>query len=193
MTKKALIVDDSRTAYMVLARILANYNIEGIHANSGDEAIEFLKKNSADVIFLDQAMPGKDGFDTIKEIKQSSTSSHIPVMMFTARTGDSYEQEVLSMGAVGVLTKELSAEEVEEALDKLNLWGAVPGQTLPEQVEDDLIQPSADEKLRVWLESFLENEFSPQLSNRVRKATDDLRRDTIHYGKRMLDEIAKTD
>lgn len=193
MSKKALIVDDSRTAYMVLARVLANYNIQSVHAKSGDEAIDYLKEHLVDVIFLDQAMPGKDGFETIKELKESSKTDDIPVMMFTARSGEEYHQEVKALGAVGVLPKELSSEEVEEALLKLNLWGAISGNVSAEQVEDDILQPTADEKLRVWLESFLENEFSPQLSNKVRKATDDLRRDTIHYGKRMLDEIAKSD
>jgi len=193
MSKKALIVDDSRTAFMVLARVLSNYSIESIHAKSGDEAIDYLNDNVVDVIFLDQAMPGKDGFETIKELKESSKTDDIPVMMFTARCGEEYHQEVKALGAVGVLPKELSSEEVEEALLKLNLWGAISGNVPAEQVEDDILQPTADEKLRVWLESFLENEFSPQLSNKVRKATDDLRRDTIHYGKRMLDEIAKSD
>lgn len=193
MSKKALIVDDSRTAYMVLARILTNYDIESIHAKSGDLALKYLEQNKVDVIFLDQAMPGKDGFETIKEIKQSSAVADIPVMMFTARSGENYHEEVKALGAVGVLPKELSAEEVEDALVKLNLWGAISGQTASEHIESDIMQPTADEKLRVWLESFLENEFSPQLSHKVRKATDDLRRDTIHYGKRMLDEIAKTD
>ncbi|WP_343988376.1 response regulator [Kangiella japonica] len=193
MTKRALIVDDSRTAYMVLAKILSNYNIEGIHAKSGDAALEYLARHSVDVIFMDQAMPGKDGFETIKEIKEDSRSKDIPIMMFTARSGEDYYREVKEIGAEGVLPKELSAEEVEDALIKLNLWGAISGQATAEEVREDILQPTSDEKLRVWLESFLENEFSPQLSNKVRKATDDLRRDTIHYGKRMLDEIAKSD
>ncbi|MBV34952.1 MAG: hypothetical protein CMP47_05770 [Rickettsiales bacterium] len=193
MTKRALIVDDSRTAYMVLAKILSNYNIEGIHAKSGDAALEYLERHSVDVIFMDQAMPGKDGFETIKEIKEDSRSEDIPIMMFTARSGEEYYREAKELGAEGVLPKELSAEEVEEALIKLNLWGAISGQASAEEVREDILQPTSDEKLRVWLESFLENEFSPQLSNKVRKATDDLRRDTIHYGKRMLDEIAKSD
>lgn len=193
MTKRALIVDDSRTAYMVLAKILSNYNIEGIHAKSGDAALEYLARHSVDVIFMDQAMPGKDGFETIKEIKEDSRSKDIPIMMFTARSGEEYYREAKELGAEGVLPKELSAEEVEDALIKLNLWGAISGQASAEEVREDILQPTSDEKLRVWLESFLENEFSPQLSNKVRKATDDLRRDTIHYGKRMLDEIAKSD
>ncbi|HEY9031341.1 MAG TPA: response regulator [Kangiella sp.] len=189
---KALIVDDSRTAYMVLARMLANYKIEAVHANSGDQALTYLKDHSVDVIFLDQAMPGKDGIETIKEIK-SSSNADTPVMMFTARSGDEYLQAVKELGAEGVLPKELSVDEVEEALIQLKLWSPVTDVAPSDNVAGEVLHPSSDEKLKVWLESFLENQFSPQLSNKVRKATDDLRRDTIHYGKRMLDEIAKTD
>lgn len=185
-------MDDSRTAYMVLARMLANYNIEGIYANSGERALTYLKDHQVDVIFLDQAMPGKDGIETIKEIKNSSNAD-TPVMMFTARTGDDYLQEVKQLGAEGVLPKELSIEDVEEVLQKLKLWSPNGSQPVTNGSEQLVSQPGADEKLKVWLESFLENQFSPQLSNKVRKATDDLRRDTIHYGKRMLDEIAKAD
>ncbi|AUD79866.1 hypothetical protein CW740_11645 [Kangiella profundi] len=189
---KALIVDDSRTAYMVLARMLSNYNIEAIYANSGERALAYLKDHQVDVIFLDQAMPGKDGIETIKEIK-SSSNADTPVVMFTARTGDDYLHKVRQLGAEGVLPKELTVEDVEEVLQKLKLWTPKASQPAGHKVQQIVSQPSVDEKLKVWLESFLENQFSPQLSSKVRKATDDLRRDTIHYGKRMLDEIAKTD
>ncbi|NVK21947.1 MAG: response regulator [Kangiellaceae bacterium] len=190
-SKTALIVDDSRTAYMVLARMLKNYNINAQYASSCDQAIEFLQRQKVDVIFLDQAMPGKDGIETIKELKADPELQSIPIMMFTARSGDDYLREVKALGAIGVLPKELTAEEVESALVKIKLWDV--GSDNQIQVDVDRRQPSADEKLRVWLESFLENEFSPKLSNKVQKATDDLRRDTIHYGKRMLDELAKND
>lgn len=190
-SKKALIVDDSKTAYTVLARMLRNYNIESIHASSGDRALNYLEKHSVDVIFLDQAMPGKDGFQTIQELKDRDQTQNIPVVMFTARSGDQYVQDAKALGAVGILPKELTPEEIENTLVQIKLWQAGSEDKL--QLEVDRRQPSSDEKLRVWLESFLENQFSPQLSDKVRKATDDLRRDTIHYGKRMLDELAKTD
>ncbi len=191
MNRQALIIDDSKTAFLVLSRMLKPYGIEATHAISGDLGIELLHSKVFDVIFLDQMMPDKTGTETIQEIKQHPDWSSIPVMMFTAKAGLEYEKEVRSLGAVGVLPKELNSEEIEKALTKIELWD--PESDKRFELKIDRRQPTSDEKLRVWLESFLENQFSPELSKKVKNATDDLRRDTIHYSKRMLNELAKTD
>ncbi|NVJ67850.1 MAG: response regulator [Gammaproteobacteria bacterium] len=191
MSRKALIIDDSKTAFLVLSRMLKPYDISAKHAISGDQGIELLAQEDFDVIFLDQMMPDKTGTETIQEIKEHSEWASIPVMMFTAKTGLEYEKEVRALGAVGVLPKELNTEEIEKALTKIELWDPESDERF--ELKLDRRQPTSDEKLRVWLESFLENQFSPELSKKVQSATDDLRRDTIHYSKRMLNELAKTD
>ena len=56
--KRALIVDDSKSARVFLARVLENYDIDVDSAESAEAAIEYLTSNRPDVIFMDHLMPG---------------------------------------------------------------------------------------------------------------------------------------
>jgi CheY-like chemotaxis protein len=65
----ALIVDDSKTARLMLHRMLDKLHIPTAMVESGEEALEYLKNNRPDVIFMDHMMPGMDGFEAVKAIK----------------------------------------------------------------------------------------------------------------------------
>ena len=67
--KRALIVDDSKSARVVLSRMLQKYNIEVDTAESAETAIDYLVQNRPDVIFMDHLMPGMDGFQAVQAIK----------------------------------------------------------------------------------------------------------------------------
>src|SRR6185503_508914 len=60
--KRALVVDDSKSARAFLARILERHEIAVDAADSAEAAIEYLTRNKPDVIFMDHMMPGMDGF-----------------------------------------------------------------------------------------------------------------------------------
>ena len=55
---RALIVDDSRTACVVLARALKKYGIESDRYHNGQDALEFLKHTRPNIIFMDNTLPG---------------------------------------------------------------------------------------------------------------------------------------
>ena len=61
-SKRALVVDDSKSARAFLARILERHEIEVDAAESAEAAIEYLTRNKPDVIFMDHLMPGMDFF-----------------------------------------------------------------------------------------------------------------------------------
>ena len=67
--KRALIVDDSRSARIFLTRILQRYDLQVDGAASAEEAIEYLSAEHPDVIFMDHLMPGMDGFQALSAIK----------------------------------------------------------------------------------------------------------------------------
>ncbi|TLZ27379.1 MAG: response regulator [Gammaproteobacteria bacterium] len=67
--KRALIVDDSKSARVFLARALEKYDIDVDAAESAEAAIEYLSSNRPDVIFMDHLMPGMDGFQAVQAIK----------------------------------------------------------------------------------------------------------------------------
>jgi CheY-like chemotaxis protein len=121
VTKRALIVDDSKTARQVLSRKLSNYDISVVALESAAAAIDFLYENTPDAIFMDYEMPGMDGFQALKVIKSNPHTAVIPVMMYTSKEGGLELSQARALGAVGILPKQLEAQDLEDVLNSLHL------------------------------------------------------------------------
>ena len=67
--KSALVVDDSKSARVILSRMLEKYDIEVDMAESAEQAIEYLNNHRPDAIFMDHLMPGMDGLQAVQAIK----------------------------------------------------------------------------------------------------------------------------
>lgn len=119
--KRALIVDDSRSARVILSRMLEAYDLEVDAAESAEQALEHLKQARPDVIFLDHLMPGMDGFQAIQAIKSNPDTAMIPVMMYTSQEGELYVSQARALGAVGVLPKTVKQGDVSRVLYQLRL------------------------------------------------------------------------
>src|SRR6202171_5527245 len=85
--KRALVVDDSKSARVILSRMLEKYDIEVDMAESAEQSIEYLKHNRPDAIFLDHLMPGVDGLQAVQAIKGNPQTAMIPIMMYTSQEG----------------------------------------------------------------------------------------------------------
>lgn len=121
--KRALIVDDSRSARTFLTRILERYDLHVDGAESAEEAIDYLVRQRPDVIFLDHLMPGMDGFEALTAIKNDPRTATIPVMMYTSQEGELYLSQARALGAMGVLPKQTRPADVSRALEQLRLLG----------------------------------------------------------------------
>ena len=119
--KRALVVDDSKSARVVLSRMLERYGIEVDSAESAESALEYLKDRRPDVIFMDHLMPGMDGLQAVREIKSKPELSAIPIMMYTSQEGEIYGGQARASGAVGVLPKSIRPIDVTKALYQLQL------------------------------------------------------------------------
>src|SRR5580692_4549489 len=119
--KRALIVDDSKTARLFLARALEKYDIDVDSAESAEAAIEYLSSNRPDVIFMDHLMPGMDGFQAVQAIKNDARTATIPIMMYTSQEGELYLGQARALGAVGVLPKQIKQADVSKVLYQLHL------------------------------------------------------------------------
>lgn len=119
--KRALIVDDSRSARSFLARILEKYDIAVDTAETAEMAIEYLAKSRPDVIFMDHMMPGMDGFQAVQLIKNNPATATIPIMMYTSQEGELYLGQARALGAMGVLPKQIKPAEVSTVLHQLRL------------------------------------------------------------------------
>jgi CheY-like chemotaxis protein len=119
--KRALIVDDSKSARVFLARVLENYDIDVDSAESAEAAIEYLTSNRPDVIFMDHLMPGMDGLQAVQAIKNDPRTATIPIMMYTSQEGELYLGQARALGAVGVLPKQIKPTDVSKVLYQLHL------------------------------------------------------------------------
>src|SRR5262245_8564862 len=120
-TKRALVVDDSKSARAFLARILERHEITVDAAESAEAAIEYLARNKPDVIFMDHMMPGMDGFQAVQTIKNNPRTSAIPILMYTSQEGDLYLGQARALGAEGVLPKQIKQSDVTRMLYQLHL------------------------------------------------------------------------
>jgi len=120
-SKRALVVDDSKSARAFLSRILERHEITVDAAESAEAAIEYLARNKPDVIFMDHMMPGMDGFQAVQTIKNNPRTSTIPILMYTSQEGDLYLGQARALGAEGVLPKQIKQADVTRMLFQLRL------------------------------------------------------------------------
>jgi len=119
--KRALVVDDSKSARVILSRMLEKYDIEVDMAESAEQAIEYLKNNRPDAIFMDHLMPGMDGLQAVQAIKGNPQTAMIPIMMYTSQEGELYVGQARALGAMGVLPKQVRPVDVSKVLYELHL------------------------------------------------------------------------
>ena len=119
--KRALVVDDSRSARVSLQRMLEGHGLKVDLAGSGEDAIEFLLTELVDVVFMDHTMPGMDGLEAVTLIKANPRTATIPVMMYTTMEGEVYVGQARALGAVGVMPKNVQNHQLFDMLLSLGL------------------------------------------------------------------------
>ena len=135
MSKTALIVDDSKSARVVLKRILEAHDLDVDTAESAEDALDYLIKSRPDVIFMDHLMPGMDGFEAVSAIKKNPETATIPIMMYTSQEGEVYVGQARALGAVGVLPKKVAHVEVSKVLKSLHIIGGEGQEQRERQVD----------------------------------------------------------
>ncbi|OUR90453.1 hypothetical protein A9Q81_18310 [Gammaproteobacteria bacterium 42_54_T18] len=117
----ALVVDDSRMARYVLSKMLKEQEINVDTVESAEEALGYLCNNLPDMVFMDHTMPGMDGFQAIRAIKNDPKTASIPIMMYTSKEGDVYMNQARALGAVDVLPKQLKPVQLIQVLERQQL------------------------------------------------------------------------
>ncbi len=138
--KRALVVDDSKSARAFLARILERHDLVVDTAESAEEAIDYLRQQRPDVIFMDHLMPGMDGFQAVQAIKNDPRTATIPILMYTSQEGELYLSQARALGALGVLPKQTKPADVSKALFQLHL---LPERRTQDSSATTIIAPSA--------------------------------------------------
>ena len=107
-----LVVDDTTTNLEIVFEILTNVGFEVATEMDGKRALKQAESILPDLILLDVMMPGIDGFETCKKLKQNSATCDIPVIFMTANSDTDSKVTGLSIGAVDYIIKPFHEEEL---------------------------------------------------------------------------------
>lgn len=127
--------------------MLEKYDIEVDMAEAAEQAIEYLKNNRPDAIFMDHLMPGMDGLQAVQTIKGNPQTAMIPIMMYTSQEGELYVGQARALGAMGVLPKQVRPVDVSKVLYELHLLPDRRDMTEPVLAPVELVGGSAVERL----------------------------------------------
>jgi DNA-binding NtrC family response regulator len=114
MQVSVLLVDDEKDFVETLAERLETRGFKVSKAFSGDECLEAIREDHIDVVILDVLMPGKDGIETLREIKR--TNPLIEIMMLTGHGTIDTAIKGLQLGAHDYLKKPTETKELVEKI-----------------------------------------------------------------------------
>ncbi|CCQ95006.1 two-component response regulator [[Clostridium] ultunense Esp] len=115
--KKVLIVDDQLGIRMLLTELLKKDGYETQQAANGREALALLGKESFHLILLDMKIPGMNGIEILREIRQRLPS--IQVMMMTAYGELEMMEEARNLGVLHYFAKPFDVEEIRHEVNKV--------------------------------------------------------------------------
>lgn len=116
--KYVLVVEDDPFYSKIYKTKLAKENLNAQLASNGDVALKVIKEfGLPTLILLDLVMPGKDGFETLKELKADATMKDVPVIVLSNLSQEEDVKRVMDMGASEYLIK--ANTSIQTVVDKM--------------------------------------------------------------------------
>lgn len=115
MNKKLLIVDDEAHIRMLIEQTLEELESEGVElffAENGQQALEMIKQERPDLVFLDVMMPKMNGMEVCQIVKKELGLSDVYIILLTAKGQEIDRQNGLDMGADRYMTKPFDPDEM---------------------------------------------------------------------------------
>lgn len=154
--RRLLVVDDRWENRAVLANLLEPIGFEVDQAENGQQALAQIAAHRPDLIITDLAMPVMDGFEMLKQIRQSPTLRHQKVIVSSASVAQLDQRMAIDAGGDDFLPKPVDANQLFQQLElhlhlqwhyepspEANLLASPPPQPQPEVASADLIRPPA--------------------------------------------------
>lgn len=174
---RVLVVDDQPPNIRLLEAILTPRGYDVRAASSGEEALKAIAETEIDLVLLDIVMPGMDGYEVCRRIREQTDTAYLPVVMVTA-SGDEQKVKALDAGADDFLTKPINQSEllarvaslarikryqdtIKRQADELSAWN----RELETRVETQVAQLQRMGRLRRFL--------SPQLAELIVDSGDE--------------------
>ncbi|PKP56248.1 response regulator [Candidatus Atribacteria bacterium HGW-Atribacteria-1] len=122
--KKILVVEDNEINMYLCSRILKSSGYEVIEARSGEEGVELTIKGKPDLIIMDIQLPGIDGLEATRRIRESEADGEIPIIALTSYAMAGDRKKALKAGCTGYIEKPINPEtfisEIKKFLEVKN-------------------------------------------------------------------------
>jgi two-component system, cell cycle response regulator DivK len=115
MQKKVLIVEDFKDSRALMKFLLEDRGYQVFEAGDGWAAVEMVKRQVPDLIFMDMALPLVNGMTATKIIRQLEETSNVPIIALTA-SGEYVQKQAIEAGCNDFLTKPLDINKLEPVL-----------------------------------------------------------------------------
>jgi len=112
VTHTLLLADDSVTIQRVIELTFADEDVRVVAVSDGEEAIAMLDKAPPDIVLADVGMPGQNGYEVARHIKDTPSLSHIPIVLLTGAFEPVDHAKVTEVGCDGVLAKPFEPQMV---------------------------------------------------------------------------------
>ena len=145
-----LIVEDNSINQEVIVGLLASMGVASTVANDGYEALDIVKKQYFDIVFMDIQMPGIDGYETTEKIHMLPDKKNLPIIAMTAHVMQGARNKCLQAGMVDHLGKPIVVNELQVLLKKyaqLTKKSVDTMHVFPVKNNEEIMQP--------WFENFV--------------------------------------
>ena len=119
MSRRVLICDDDELLLDLVQYRLSNRGYEVVLARDGREALDLAARVAPNAIVLDAMMPGMDGYEVLRRLREDAALLKIPVIMLTARKQENDILTALELGADEYMVKPFIPEELVARLSRL--------------------------------------------------------------------------
>lgn len=133
-----LVVDDIPVNVLLVKGMLSKQSFNIISANSGQQALDLLTRTRPDIILMDIMMPGMNGFETTRAIRENPVTSDIPVIILSALNSETDIKEGLEAGANEFVTKPFIQERIVNSIvNQIRLSESIRKKRQKETVADN--------------------------------------------------------
>ena len=123
---RILIIDDDRTILEMLQIALVRADFETLLATDGDIGLRLFRDEQPDLVIIDVAMPGMDGYDVVERIRKGEPPDQpTPIIMLTAHNQSVMRNYASELGADLYLAKPIAPKELVDHIHRL--LGILPG------------------------------------------------------------------
>ena len=119
MAKRILVVDDSQSIREMISITLEKEGYKVVRAHDGFSALDALGEKTFDLILTDLHMPGMDGVELIRKVRQLESCMCIPILFLTTESQISYKEEARKVGATGWIIKPILPDKLLAAVSKV--------------------------------------------------------------------------